>query len=439
MTNKTREIRDPIHGFIPINDWEWDIINHHAFQRLKRIKQLAFTDMVYPGASHSRFEHSLGVMHIATQMFDRVVKKSKDFLQTEMCFDDVGLEKDKVLVRLAALLHDVGHSPFSHAGEGTMAENPKTGEPYDHEDYSAAIIELIMKDVIEGHKINWNYEITAKEISDFLKGDSSLKRRLLWRPLITGQFDADRADYLLRDSYHIGVQYGKYDLHRLIATMTIVVPKGRPPTIGVEYGGFHAAESLIAARYLMFTQVYFHHTRRAYDHHISETLNVLLHEEQKGSATFAPETFPPPINEKNVNIYLEWDDWKVHGLIKEGKAKSPGSIILNRNHDRTVYQTSEVPTEEEWNEQEEVTEALKDKISFIDLAEKSWYKIGSTDLSIIKEDASNEVNPLSNLSSIVKGLRPIKQMRIYVPSELQNDAKKLVQAITKSKGGENVH
>ena len=78
------EIRDPIHGFIEINDWEWEIINHPVFQRLRRIKQLAWTDMVYPGATHSRFEHSLGVMHVATRMFDSIVKKRIKFLENEL-------------------------------------------------------------------------------------------------------------------------------------------------------------------------------------------------------------------------------------------------------------------------------------------------------------------------------------------------------------------
>ena len=138
---KKYEIRDPIYGFIELDSWERDIINHPAFQRLRRIKQLAWTDMVYPGAVHTRFEHSLGVMHLATLMYEKIVNKKKDYLENKLGYNGSGLENDKKFVRLAALLHDVGHSPFSHAGEGLMDTNPDTDKPYKHENYSAAIVE----------------------------------------------------------------------------------------------------------------------------------------------------------------------------------------------------------------------------------------------------------------------------------------------------------
>ena len=122
------EVRDPIHGFVSLNEWERDIINHPVFQRLRRIRQLSLTDMVYPGAMHTRFEHSLGVMHVATRMFDRICEKRSDFLKSELGFNDFGLDRDRVLVRLSCLLHDVGHAPFSHAAEGLMDKDP-SGRP----------------------------------------------------------------------------------------------------------------------------------------------------------------------------------------------------------------------------------------------------------------------------------------------------------------------
>lgn len=111
------EIRCPVHGFITITDWEREIINMPAFQRLRRIRQLAWTDQVYPGAMHSRFEHSLGVLHVASRLFDAIATKSKDTLINEHVYTEDGLKRDRTLVRLAALLHDVGHAPFSHAAE----------------------------------------------------------------------------------------------------------------------------------------------------------------------------------------------------------------------------------------------------------------------------------------------------------------------------------
>src|SRR5438874_8698888 len=109
------EIRCPVHGFITLNDWEWEIISQPVFQRLRRIRQLAWTDQVYPGAMHTRFEHSLGVMHTAALLYSSIVRNSRDVLSNELGYDKAGFRRNRQLVRLAALLHDTGHSPFSHA------------------------------------------------------------------------------------------------------------------------------------------------------------------------------------------------------------------------------------------------------------------------------------------------------------------------------------
>jgi HD superfamily phosphohydrolase len=125
------EIRCPIHGFIELNEWERDIINQPAFQRLRRIRQLGLTDYVYPGAMHTRFEHSLGVMHVATRMYDSIVARSAEVLKAELGYNDDGLRRDRMIVRLAALLHDVGHAPLSHAAEEIMPTKPD-GTRYKH-------------------------------------------------------------------------------------------------------------------------------------------------------------------------------------------------------------------------------------------------------------------------------------------------------------------
>jgi HD superfamily phosphohydrolase len=138
--HQTYEIRCPVHGFITINDWEREIINQPAFQRLRRIRQLAWTDMVYPGAMHTRFEHSLGVMHVATRLYDAIVERSGEILKSELAYDNDGLNGDKKLVRLAALLHDVGHTPFSHAGEDLFPLQSDGKSRFKHEHYSASII-----------------------------------------------------------------------------------------------------------------------------------------------------------------------------------------------------------------------------------------------------------------------------------------------------------
>lgn len=213
--SRLHELRDAIYGFISFNDWEKQIINHSAFQRLRRIKQLAFTDMVYPGANHTRFEHSVGVMHLATLMYEAIIAddENRKLLAEYMSYADAGLKRDKQLIRLAALLHDIGHAPFSHASEDVMPLNDKTKKPYKHEDYSSAIITGPLRTVIEDHQINKsNYKISADEVAALLEGNVSiLEGKLFWKVIISSQLDADRGDYLIRDSHHIGVKYGIYD------------------------------------------------------------------------------------------------------------------------------------------------------------------------------------------------------------------------------------
>jgi HD superfamily phosphohydrolase len=260
------ELRDPIHGFIEIDEWERDIINQPAFQRLRRIKQLAWTDMVYPGATHTRFEHSLGVMHVATRLFDAIRNRSADLLG-QLGYESAGLDRQRQLIRLAALLHDLGHAPFSHAAEEILPVDPRTGKRFVHEQYSAAIAEHALADVIEQHPHNHkNYGLRVEHLKEFFLETPS-SEGLVWRDLVSSQMDADRMDYMLRDSYHAGVAYGRYDLDRVAATLALVErPDQDGFALGVGEGGLHAVEGLILARYMLFTQVYFHKTRVIYDY-----------------------------------------------------------------------------------------------------------------------------------------------------------------------------
>lgn len=442
------EIRDPIYGFITIDDWERDIINHEWFQRLRRIRQLAFTDMVYPGASHTRLEHSLGVMHLAGRAYEILTRNAKyvERLQSELGYRDEGIKRDRCLVRLAALLHDIGHGPFSHVSESLMRDDPeklkigKRGKDakYTHEQYSAAIIKTFFKDVINGNQTNaTNYGITADEVADLLEGRPSLGRKLFWRSFLSSQVDVDRMDYLLRDSYHAGVQYGHYDLDRLLNTMaiTFTVPDKEvsrdnaelPPaasgglTIGVEEGGWHAAEELILARYAMFTQVYFHKTRRAYDHHMEQVLKHVL----KGH-------FPAPDNEKHLKEFLAWDDWRVEGLMATDKAGEHGSRIRKRNHYREVFHTTEVPSTSELDLLEKIKGALGDTVKLEDAADKSWYKYKKEEVVVDMEDGTRNV--LSNICSVVNALIGVKQWRLYTDGSCAEETKKRVEKIVGQEG-----
>lgn len=414
------EIRCPVHGFISISDWEREIIAQPAFQRLRRIRQLAWTDQVYPGAMHSRFEHSLGVMHLATLLYEAIAQRSRDLLKSEMAYTDEGLERDKTLVRLAALLHDLGHSPFSHAGEDLFPFRPNSQKRYVHEDYSAAIIRHELKDVVEGHKLNRsNFGFRVEDITSLLEGTAEAGHRLLWRQIISGQMDADRMDYLLRDSLHAGVDYGRYDWRRILNTVeAMVVPEdqessgGQGLRLGVSEGGVHAAEALVLARYFMFTQVYFHKTRAAYDHHLRQTLEVLL----PGGA------FPPPTPDK-LKEYLHWDDWKVLGLLAEGKGGEHGSRLRNRDHYREVHHTPESPGPGDLETLETIKTNLGDVAAHQAEAGKSWYKVDETDIPVVSDTEGRPVRSLSVFSPVIKNLKPTRRIMLFARPEKVGEAR----------------
>ena len=411
------EIRCPIHGFVAINDWEREIISHSAFQRLRRIRQLAWTDQVYPGAMHTRFEHSLGVMHTATMLYGAIRQRSASVLENDLGYTKAGLDRDLQLVRLASLLHDVGHAPFSHAAEDLLPEQDN-GKKYKHEHYSAAIVRTGLKDVIETHALNTtNYGFTADDVAALLEGSTSAKQRLFWRDLIDGQMDADRMDYLLRDSYHAGVQYGKFDLHRLVNTIRAIPgTRGRAPRLGIDEGGVHAAEGLVLARYFMFTQVYFHKTRVAYDIHLRGALKELL----------PGGKFPPPTKAR-VGEFLAWDDWKVLGLLSDAKGGEHANRLKNRNHYRLAYGSPEISSETDLSRCEEIKGRLGSLIAGWEEAGKSWYKTGRPDIPVVSNVDPNTVQPLSMLSNVVLNMRANNQALLYVKPEDAEKANQMVR------------
>ena len=401
------EIRCPVHGFITLNDWEWDIIAQPAFQRLRRIRQLAWTDQVYPGAMHTRFEHSLGVMHVATRLYEAVVRRSQALLTSELAYNPDGLHRDKMLVRLTALLHDLGHGPFSHAGEELLPEQGEGQSKYQHEHYSAAIIRDKLRAVIEDHPLNRNYRFRVRDITALLEGSGEAGHTLFWRDLISGQLDADRIDYLLRDSLHTGVDYGRFDWRRLLHTVAAAPgPEGGGLRLGVREGGWHAAEALVLARYFMFTQVYFHKTRVAFDHHLRQALAELLPGRQ----------FPKPEG-TDLDEFLRWDDWRVLGLLSEGKGGEHGRRLAARDHYREIFHTSETPTAQELAELDRIRSALGTLVRAVEPAEKSWYKVGTADIPVVSESETQKARPLSEYSSVIANLKPIGKVMLYARRE----------------------
>lgn len=416
------EVRCPLHGFIRVRDWEREIVNHPAFLRLRRIRQLAWTEQVYPGAVHNRFEHSLGVMHVADEMFSCLSKNSRDFLTNELNFTPAALERDRMLVRLTALLHDLGHSPFSHASEDLFPS--LNGEQLEHEDYSAAIIRRSLADVINSHPDSTNFGITAEDVASMLDGKSTdIKRSLIWRDLITGQLDADRIDYLLRDSLHAGVDYGNFDWKRLIRCLVFArTGEETGARIGLQRGGLHAAEGLVLARYFMFVQVYFHKTRVAYDRHLKEALIAIL-----------PGGKFPTLVGDGLEEYLKWDDWRVCGKLSDGGGGEHGERLRNRNHYRMIFETPEIPNDSDKKRFELVREKLGNLVSHDARAGKAWYKLSEDqDIPVVSENPVGQVLPLSEHSAAVKGLKQTNRMMLYCTAENKEEAKRVIQNMEKS-------
>ena len=305
---------------------ELKLVGTRAFRRLRNIKQLALTYLVYPGAMHTRFEHSLGVMELATRAFDAVCRGSHEKLTENFKKMGMGLDEAKTLLRATALLHDVGHLPFSHAGEGLLPKKAN-GKPTTHEEVSIAIIRGEEISAILNSEF---YPGIAAHIT-LLLGETTEglpPELLILKKLISGQFDADRMDYLSRDSLHCGVGYGNFDYLRLLETLQAKDSSEGGLELSAERGGVHTLEAMVLARYWMFTQVYCHKTRRIYDIYLSRYLDA-----------WSGNRFQSPLDVMNE------DDLSVmYAMIQDadsgtGERQRYARRILNRDHHRVVYET----------------------------------------------------------------------------------------------------
>lgn len=224
----TRKYRDPVHGFIEVRPLENKIIDSEEFQRLRNIKQLAFTYLVYHGAEHSRFGHSLGVMHLVSRAFKSVVNKNPDLFSKEK------VAWYEQILRSIALTHDIGHAPFSHASEAVFPEGMKHEnftEKVLKETHISDIIKEIGKEYIE--KYGEEYNITAELICDIYALNPGENSEFIFlKSFMDSELDCDKMDYLLRDSMYCGVNYGNYDLERLISSLTVYIIEGDIPTFG---------------------------------------------------------------------------------------------------------------------------------------------------------------------------------------------------------------
>jgi HD superfamily phosphohydrolase len=422
----TERIRCPVHGFIRYSKNERKVIDHPVFQRLRHIRQLAMEYLVYPGAVHTRFEHSLGVMELATRVFDQLLGRHRGAIEEdlkqvpELCEQTIA--KARQLVRLMALLHDVGHPAFAHAGEKGIPGQ-------DHEKVSVHVIASVLRKVLD---------------ENFFEGASSLLVRLMEKSpelaflsqLVSGEMDADRADYLLRDSLHCGVSYGLYDSARLIESLTLIQhPDSGRLQLALDRGGEHTFEAVILARYQMNTQVYFHKIRRIYDHYLEQY-----------SKLWGPENY------RDFDDVLRYDDMSVmmeirKDAVQDGPRKMWARRIEDRSHHRVVHETGDNADRARLQRSKRILKQLTSKYDSIDFylddSPVSIYKLSipgeqeepQVEDLYIREKNGNFTLLASESAIISKIPKRVRTVRIFadakkpVLNEIREYARQLEQAI----------
>ena len=334
ITERPYEMRDPIHGFIKLSETEKRLIDTQVFQRLRRIRQLAMAFLVYPGALHTRFDHSIGVMHIAGQICTRL----QELNSTRICDQEV----DRV--RLAALLHDVGHGPFSHLSETLLKKFAPTQQT-DMGQVREKIHEKITVDIIR-NDTEINNILSPCECNFVVKMIEGKEKRRDWhRDIVSSELDADKMDYLLRDSYFAGVKYGEYDLEKLIESCYI---SDHPETqLALNSEGIYALEQFMLARYHMKQQVYWHEVSLISDEMIVRGATLAI---EGGNRKIAKLYKYPKRKKKDsdqdyekkkkgfVQNYLNYHDEKVINILRNCKQRKANEIF-NRLYNRDLFKT----------------------------------------------------------------------------------------------------
>jgi len=298
-------IRDSIHGSIFVNTNEIQAIDHPAFQRLRFIKQAGFIDLAFPGATHTRYAHSLGAMHMATRIFDSI------FPDEQQLTGPVRLRLRQTL-RLAALCHDLGHGPLSHSSEALM-------DGATHEDFTRRLLsDSPFSEALA--KLFAHADIAPQHVVDLIFPDNNfdpgffsfegLNYRPILQQIVSSECDADRMDYLQRDSVYCGVNYGKFDTDWLVENL-VAVEKDNALFLGLRSKAIFSFEDFLLSRYHMFASVYFHHTPIIFDKMLE------LH----GRAN---DGFKLP---KDIESYIQIDDVELLSFLRQSKCPYAKRIV----------------------------------------------------------------------------------------------------------------
>jgi HD superfamily phosphohydrolase len=416
------EVRDPIHTFIHFDSDERKVIDSRPLQRLRHIHQLALTYLIYPGATHKRFEHSLGVMDLAGRVFDIVTRDQNVSENVRRLTPEISQPKKlmywRTALRMAALCHDVGHLPFSHAAEQLLPDG------WNHERLTR---EIILSGEMRSIWAEMTPRLTPEDVVKLAVGPrkASDLKPTIWETILSeiivgDAFGVDRIDYLLRDSHHAGVSYGRFDHNRLLDTLRILPSHepGAQPALGVEYGGLQSAEALIIARYLIYSQVYFHSVRRIYDIHLSDFLKQWL-EEGKFSA--------------ELESHLSMTDNEVNAALRLAACDpaQPGHEsarrIICREHFKVVYERNPADVQVNPDSASAIFRAAQQEFGTESVrVDRYRQKGGPYDFPVLHRDGTS-LSSL-DLSEILKKIPVFATDYVFVDREKLHEAEKWLEA-----------
>ena len=398
--NDMKIINDPVFGFIKIpRGLLYDIVRHPLMQRLNRINQLGLASVVYPGARHTRFQHSLGAFHLMSEAIISLQQKGLFIFDSEA-----------EAVEAAILMHDIGHGPFSHVLENTLI----TG--ISHEEISLMMMEQINKDL--GGQLNLAISIFKDEYP----------KRFLHQ-LISSQLDMDRLDYLRRDSFFTGVTEGNIGSARIIKMLNVVDDR-----LVVEQKGIYSLENYLTTRRLMYWQVYLHKTAVACEKVLVNLLSRAKQLCREGKEVFAspalsyflhndinPEWFAD--HEETLQMYEELDDSDIWSAMKAWKYSNDNilSMLATNMLDRNLFKVEvldEPPTEERLKYLKEqiaaATGVKKDDIHYLislNTIQKDMYSVDDDSIDILYKDGT--IKDISEASEILNVALLSKKIRKY--------------------------
>jgi len=381
-----KKIFDEIHGYITLNDVETKLVDTSVFQRLRRIKQTSLAYIVYPGAMHTRFSHSIGSMYLANRLAQRL---SEEGIITSEEIQDL---------RIAALLHDIGQFPFSHAIEPIFLSKNISNE---------FLRDVIISKSSDIQEVLDEFSISSKKILDILHGNSFISS------IIDSDVDVDRMDYLVRDSRHTGVQLGSLDLDRLIDTVSY----GENKTIIMLEKGLNSLENFYISRLHMYQAVYYHKTILGYEIQLRSIFSEL-------SNYCCPGIFEESFLRSSIesNSFSYWDDEWVFSKLYEGlfdpsipeELKLKIKSFLDRNGPKVVYE------EISFQENESRIEETVIKLTKYGIPEQSIYPFSESiriiDKQKIRIRSKNKEKSVKEFSSTLLNVIPsvINIRRVYV-------------------------